>query len=303
MGLLYITFHPSIHWTGAMWLTFILLILASITFISVFFLMGLFISTFSRISSVSVLTSLFIWVLMILAIPNLSPYIAAQFFRIPSVNRIEKEVNRLRGIERDNLGKQLSAEVAERFKNEYGTLFSEYSTMDNAAIQERLINDLPFKTMVETYRNEVDNAWTEANRIQRDKANQISHELNMKAGVQTWVAKHIACLSPYANFIYLATDLSGTGIRSLQYFQRVQSEFFNTFYPYLERKEQEVRAKNPAYNSNMFIDLSDRPRFHFQEEPVASKLVSVLPYWGILVFFNVLFLLFAYRGFIKYDVR
>ncbi len=303
MGLIYITFHPSIQWTGAMWLTFILLTLASITFISVFFLMGLLVSTFSRISSVSILTSLFIWVIMILAIPNLSPYLAAQFFRIPSVNRIEKEVNRLRGIERDNLGKQLSAEVAERFKNEYGSLFSEYSTMDNAAIQERLKNDLRFKTMYENYRNEVNNAWREANRIQGDKANQIRQELNMKAGVQTWVAKHIACLSPYSNFIYLATDLSGTGIRSLQYFQRIQSEFFNSYYPYLERKEQEMEEKDPTYNSNMFIDLSDRPRFHFREESVTSKLVNVLLYWGILVFFNILFLLIAYTGFMKYDVR
>lgn len=303
MGLLYITFHPRVQWTGTAWITFILLIIASITFISVFYLMGLLVSAFSRISSVSILTSLFIWVLMILAIPNLSPYLAAQFFRIPSVNRIEKEISRLTGIERDNLGKELVAEVADRFKNDYGVLFSEYAAMNREEVQERLKTDTPFKTMYEAYRAETGNAWKEANRLQGEKANQIRRELNTKAGVQTWVAKHIACLSPYANFVYLATDLSGTGIRSLQYFQRMQGEFFNQFVPYLNQKEQAAREQDPTYNSNMFIDISDRPRFQFQEERLAVKLVHVLPYWGLLLFFNVLFLLIAYTGFIKYDVR
>ena len=61
--------------------------------------------------------------------------------------------------------------------------------------------------------------------------------------------------------------------------------------------------KDPSYNSHSFIDISDRPRFVFKEEPLKGKLNAVLPYWGILVLFNVLFFAMAFVGFLRYDVR
>ena len=303
LGIIYITLNPTILWGSAVWITLFLLFLASMTFISVFYLLGLLISTYSRISSISILTNLFIWVLLILAIPNLSPYISAQFFKIPSVNRIEKEVARITGIDRDNLGRRLSAEVRERYQQEFGLIFSELQQMNQQAIQNRLRRDEAFKAMYNGYDQESRNAWREANRIQGEKANALRRELNMKAGKQTWVAKHIACLSPYANYVYLATDLTGTGLRGMSYFRRSVGEFSRTFRPYLERKEQEAREADPTYHSNAFIDLRDRPRFSFQEEAVSGKLTAVLPYWGGLLFFNVLFFTIAFVGFLKYDVR
>ncbi|MFH1940664.1 MAG: ABC transporter permease subunit [bacterium] len=303
VGALYVILHPSIHWDGAAWMTFILFILASVTFVSVFHLLGLLVSAFSRISSISILTCLFVWVLLVLAIPNLSPYIAAQFFRIPSVNRIEKEVSRLTGVERDALGRQLTAEIRQRYETEYGKPFAEFQSMDQQAILSRLRTDESFRSMVEAYRDETDNAWMEANRIQGEKADAISRELTMKADTQTGVAKHIACLSPYANFVYLATDLTGTGLRGMDYFNQSVGVFSQTFNPYLERKVQQARETDPLFNSESFIDLSDRPRFAFKEESVKDKLTAVLPYWGILLFFNILFFTIAFIGFLKYDVR
>ena len=303
MGTIYITLNPTIQWDGTAWLTLFLLFLASMTFISVFYMLGLLISTYSRISSVSILTNLFIWVLLILAIPNLSPYLSAQFLKIPSVNRIEKEISRISGIDRDNLGRQLSAEVRERYENNYGQIFVELQEMNQTAIQDRLREDASFRAMYDRYDEEIRNVWREANRIQGEKATALRRELDMKAGIQTWVAKHIACLSPYANFVYLATDLTGTGLRGMNYFRRSVGEFSRTFNPYLQRKEQEAREADPTYNSNSFIDLRDRPRFSFQEESISDKLTAVLPYWGILLFFNVLFFTIAFVGFLKYDVR
>jgi len=51
------------------------------------------------------------------------------------------------------------------------------------------------------------------------------------------------------------------------------------------------------------LDVSDRPRFVFKEELLKDKLIGVLPYWGILVFFNVVFFAVAFAGFMRYDVR
>jgi len=41
----------------------------------------------------------------------------------------------------------------------------------------------------------------------------------------------------------------------------------------------------------------------FKEEPLKDKLDAVLPYWGILVLFNVVFFVAAFAGFMRYDVR
>lgn len=62
-------------------------------------------------------------------------------------------------------------------------------------------------------------------------------------------------------------------------------------------------GKNPAFDSNTFLDVSDRPRFSFKEEPLIDRIYGVMPYWGILIFFNIIFFICAFVKFIRYDVR
>jgi hypothetical protein len=157
--------------------------------------------------------------------------------------------------------------------------------------------------MVTAYREAINQAWYRANTEQREKAEKISQELYQKAAVQTRLAKYIACISPYANYIYLVTDLTGTGLRSMSYFWQIFGEFSEINRSYLENKIQDAREKDPTYNSNSFIDLSDRPRFQFREEPLSQKLTAVLPFWGFLIFFNVLFFVLSFVRFMRYDVR
>ena len=300
---IYIAFNPNISWDGAAWMTFFLFLLASIMFIAAFYLLGLLVSSFSKYAATSILTSLFLWVIFILVIPNLSPYVAAQLYHIPSVNKIEKELNRIRGIERDELGRKLSGEVAQKYEKQFGQMFTELQAMNRNAIRQRTETDPEFKAMYESYTNESSGAWQEANRIQSEKADKIRRELDNKSGIQTFIAKHIACLSPYANYVYLATDLTGTGLHSMSYFSRIASQYYGTMRSYLQTKEDQARQKDPTFGSNSFLDVSDRPRFSFKEEPLLGRLGVGLPYWGLLLFFNVLFFVVAFVRFLRYDVR
>ncbi|MHC4638726.1 MAG: ABC transporter permease subunit [Planctomycetota bacterium] len=77
VGTLYISLDPNIQWDGSAWAELALLTAASITFITLFYLLGLMVSTFSKYSAVSILNCLFLWVLLILVIPNVCPYISA----------------------------------------------------------------------------------------------------------------------------------------------------------------------------------------------------------------------------------
>ena len=299
-GVFYVSVHPLVQWDGGAFLTFLFLLLASITFISSFYLLGLMVSTFSRYSSASILTSLFLWILLILVIPNLSPYISAQLYRIPSINKIEREVNHILSIDRDELGRKLSGEVRRKYAN---TSLSKLDSMSKDEIRQRTASDSEFKALYEAYRDEYNRAWDEANRIQKEKAEKVRGDLDVKIERQTKVSKNIACISPYSNFIYLATDITGTGLRSLSYFDRFQGEYRKLYYDYQSKKFGEAREKDPTLDSNSFLDISDRPRFIFKEEPLKDRIYGVMPYWGILMFFNIIFFTCAFVKFIRYDVR
>jgi ABC-type transport system involved in multi-copper enzyme maturation permease subunit len=315
VGALYISINPSVQWDGSAWLEFVLLTAASITFITLFYLLGLMVSSFSRYSFTSILNCLFLWVLLILVIPNVCPYISAQFCRIPSIKEIErKELE----VERYSLKvfAERNNEATRKFKSQYGKLWSEFEAMDFGGIgrfgrvnpehvkaaQQRAAADPEFKTMMDAYVVEVEKARAEMIRI-RHEGGKFREDLQEKAAFQTNLAKNLACISPLANFIYVARDLTGTGMRSLEYFKLAKNEYSNKFSSYVEKKFQDLQKKDPTATYYSFLDISDRPRFVFKEEPLKDKLAAVLPYWGVLGLFNVVFFVMGFAKFMRYDVR
>jgi ABC-type transport system involved in multi-copper enzyme maturation permease subunit len=314
VGGLYISINPSIQWDGSAWAEFGLLTAASITFITLFYLLGLMISTFSRYSSTSILNCLFLWVLLILVIPNMCPYISAQLYRIPSIKETERknleiEILSLK-VRREHI-----TESKKKLKSYYGELWSEFESMEfgglfkgfggseyGKAAQQRAAADPEFKAMMDALSEELGKANEKFGRI-RGQENELWDDFHTKAAVQTKLAKNLACISPYANFIYVARDLTGTGLRSMDYFDQVKGEYGKQFWPYVDKKVRDAQKNDPKFTWDSFLDLSDRPRFVFKEEALKDKLVEVLPYWGILVLFNVVFFVSAFAGFMRYDVR
>ncbi|MCK5147463.1 ABC transporter permease subunit [bacterium] len=300
---LYLLVHPSVAWSATDIVTLLFLILGAMTFLSIYFLMGLWISAKVKTSSISILTALFIWIIFTLSIPNLSPYLAAQCFKIPSVNRIYKEIRQLRGIERDKLGRKMLAALTARYQSEHSKFWNELEPMSKEAIRQRSSTDPAFNTLYNNFTAQSREVWKEANRIQAEKAAKLKNNLDDKVKVQIWAAKHIACLSPYANFIYLATDICGTGTRGQAAYKDQAAVYLDQFYNYLSNKEEQIRTKDPAYNNNAFIDISDRPQFIYAEEQFTARFNAILPYWGVLIIFNLIFCILAFTAFIKYDIR
>jgi ABC-type transport system involved in multi-copper enzyme maturation permease subunit len=316
VGVLYINLNPNIQWDGSAWAELALLTAASITFITLFYLLGLMVSTFSRYSATSILNCLFLWVLLILVIPNLCPYISAQLYRIPSIKETERKDSEIE-IHSLEVFRELNNETAKKFKSYYGELWSEFESMEfggigrfrrvepkhRKAAKQRAEADPEFKAMMNAYVEEVEKAREEMVRI-RGESGMLWKDLNTKAALQTKLAKNLACISPYANFVYVARDLTGTGLRSLEYFERTHMEYRGKQWgPYMDKKVQDARKNDPTFTYDTLLDVSDRPRFAFKEEPLKYKLGEVLPYWGILVLFNVVFFVAAFAGFMIYDVR
>ncbi len=316
VGVLYINLNPNIQWDGSVWAELALLTAASITFITLFYLLGLMVSSFSRHSFTSILNCLFLWILLILVIPNICPYISAQLYRVPSIKEIERKELEIE-YHSVRVFKELNSETEKKFKSRYGELWSEFESINfggigsfgtvdpkhRKAARQRAAADPEFKAMMNAYVEEVEKARKEMDSI-RQEGGKFREDLKTKAAAQTKLAKNLACISPYANFVYVARDLTGTGLRSLDYFERTDMEHREKQYgPYLTKKIQDAQKNDPTFTYSSFLDISDRPRFVFKEEALKGKLVAVLPYWGILVLFNVVFFAAAFAGFIRYDVR
>jgi hypothetical protein len=172
------------------------------------------------------------------------------------------------------------------------------------AAQQRAEANPEFKAMMNAFREEANKARDESFRIQNESGDKLQEDLATKAAAQTRFAKNLACISPFANLVYVARGLTGTGLRSLDYFERTKGEYREyQMRPYLKKKIQDAEKKNPAFKKESFLDVSDRPRFVLKEEVLKDKLNEILPYWGILVLFNVVFFVAAFAGFMRYDVR
>jgi ABC-type transport system involved in multi-copper enzyme maturation permease subunit len=319
-GVLYVSINPAIQWDSSAWAELALLTAASFVFITLFYLLGLMISTFSRYSAVSILNCLFLWVLLILVIPNVCPYISAQFCRIPSIKETERRQKEIKNYSIKAAGEHIN-ESAKKLSEKYGGLFSEFESMKFGCIasfyiygrdfdpkyqkeaQKRADTDPEFKAMMNAFREEVEKAMQESFRIQNEFGDKLEEDLYGKAALQTKLAKNLACISPFANYVYVARDLSGTGLRSLDYFEQTKGEYEREARSYLDKRIGEAREKDPALNEDSFLDVHDRPHFIFKEEPLKDKLGAVLPYWGILGLFNVVFFVTSFARFMRYDVR
>ncbi|MBZ5565071.1 MAG: ABC transporter permease [Acidobacteriia bacterium] len=104
----------SAHWDAADFGSLLALWGFALLYSAVFFTLALAFSTLSARSSVSVLASLFTWVLLVFVLPNISPYVAAQVVRVPSLAAIQRDIQYITSEERDNLGREGTAKVYEQ---------------------------------------------------------------------------------------------------------------------------------------------------------------------------------------------
>lgn len=301
LGLLIIHLNPRVSWAGANWGAFCLIILGSVLYFTLFYCLGIFISSRHQSSSSSIMTSLFVWVLLILLIPNLSPYVASFISKTPSKIKIDREIERITNIERDELGRKLSREKRLEMYRKYPFLAERLSKEE---IEMRIAQDPAYKKAYLELREESQRAWDEANRIQGEKAGMLRRELSRKEETQMILSIGISMISPLSDFTYLATDLSSTGMRNLIHFRRISGEWGRIFRDYSEKKRALLEKENPAIDSwNTPVDMSDRPIFQYREEALAGRFKWTLPFFAVLIVYNFIFFITAYFSFIKYDVR
>jgi ABC-type transport system involved in multi-copper enzyme maturation permease subunit len=301
VGLLLIALQPRVVWTGADWGALALIVLGSVLYFAFFYALGVLISSRHHSSPASIMTSLFAWVLLVLIVPNLSPYLASSLSPAPSRIKIGREISRITDTERDDLGGRLEKERLGALVKKYPVLAE---SLPEAEVKERIAKDPAFREAYQARRREVQAAWDEANRIQGEKKDSIEADLTRREAAQTDLSRWLSMVSPLADFTYLATDLSSTGLRNAAHFDRLEQVFWQAYGDYFKHKLEELQKKDPSTDWwNTAVDMSDMPRFRYQEEALGGRAASTLSAFAVLLSMGLLIFLAAYLSFVRYDVR
>ncbi len=95
IGILTVVVRPNMSFAGDAGVRILLILLVSMLYIAVFYLIGMVFSTFAARSSTALITSLFAWVFFVLIMPNLAPVISRQFVPIKTSDSIVRESERM----------------------------------------------------------------------------------------------------------------------------------------------------------------------------------------------------------------
>jgi len=299
LGLIYIAVAAGVELQSLDYGVFAILLFISYLYMTAFYALGLFVSARSRTSNVAVLKSLFAWVVLVLVLPNISPFLAAQICRIPSVAKIERETNRIESDDRDEI-------IRKRMQQMYQTTFSDLAfvrSMTKSELQKKIDADVAFRERYAQLQKAFEELVRDVNIEQRRTADAIRESFQNQSRHQEILATVLASLYPLSNFVFAATDAADVGLESDAEWGAQSGRYDRVFREYVDRRYEEEKQRNPAFDFNDYLDLRARPRFQFQPPPLSTRVERILIPVGVLAVFNLVFFAGAFVSFLRYDVR
>ena len=275
------------------------LLLLSYLYMTAFYALGLLFSSRSRTSDVAVLKSLFAWVVFVLVLPNISPFLATQVYTIPSRARLERELNKIESEDRDEILRQRMQQLRQ-------TQFADLDIspmMTRADLEKKIARDPVFRDRFASYNKAFEELARQVNMEQRKIGNALREDFDNRSHNQELFAITLASLSPLSNFVFAATDVADVGLESDGEWDSQVGRYSRQFDEYVNKRYEEEKKKNPAFSFNDYLDLRARPRFQFQPPPLSTRFSRVLIPTGILAGFVLLFFASAFVSFLRYDVR
>jgi len=304
-GLLVIQFSPYASFSSSDWTRISLILLLSMLYVSLFFLIGLFLSTRTHRPSITLMFAMCVWVLLVLIVPNLTVLLVEHTSPIQSEESYRTQARALwgefGGKAGDYLRKQevdLPWEPADPRRlgvTESGTAYGSGETVSLGYFR----NEDGVLFVQEYY------GFKENLRAQyADKVWQIRKAyLDENPNRQSLLALNISRISPTAVYYNAAAILAETDLRSFWRFMEQARQYRRAWVEYLrDEKIFSSRRWFTGNDSEEPLDLSGMPRFKEQEESIGSSLQRALLDIMILAVLNLLFFMGVFISFLRSDV-
>lgn len=279
LSLLLLLVTPNISLSGQDWGRLLLMFLVFFLYLSVFFTLGLFVSTRTGKSSTSFLILLFIWVTFVTVIPKVSVLAASRLKPIPSVHEITAK--------KDAFLQQIQG-GAQKVVQDWVKANQPKQGEDQKPFQEK------FRQWLTDYQQELTSKIDENNAA-------LERDYQARKRAQQRLAVNLSRVSPASALTFSTMSLARTGLDEYDRFLASIRAYKPVFTKWAN--DRMMKSINFQTGEAGKVVLTDMPQHAFEPEPLAKSAARTLPDIGLMAVLIVVFFAGAYASFLKYDVR
>ena len=303
-GLLVIQSSPYVSFSSSDWIRILLIFLVSMLYVSLFFLIGLFLSARTHRSSITLMFSMCVWVFFVLIVPNLTVLLVEHASPIQSEEPYRDQADELWREFGDKAGDYLQKRQVDlpwepADPGGLGVLESRtaYGSGETISLKHfRNEDGIPF---VQEYYGFKENLRAQY----ADKVWQIRKAyLDENPNRQSLLAVNISRISPTAVYYNAAAILAETDLGNFWHFMEQTRQYRREWVEYLRDEKIFSSRRWFTAESKEPFDLSRIPRFKEQNESIGNSLQRALPDIMILTVLNILFFMGAFVSFLRYDL-
>lgn len=288
--------------TDGDWVKVILLVGISILYITLFIVLGVFISSLTKRSSASFLLSLVVWVALVLIIPRASVMAAGQIVQVPQRAEIEAQRD---GFAQDRWA-QFYNEMEERLRDVFDPDAEETDddeVFDEEAMWARMKAEDASRKVVQAEIEEFEARLLEDWRHRKESQQRLGLTLSR--------------FSPASVYQLAAMSLAGTDLSMKPRYESALKQYRKEFNTFIDEKQSqsgqvggvmiqigsEEGVKISTSRDNDGLDLSGRPTFTPPKQRLSEVVQPVVADIGLLAFGIMFCFVGAFVSFNRNDLR
>ena len=286
IGLIYLSLHPSIVLAGEDWQRIGFIFLLFLLYLTVFFCLGLLVSSLTVRSATSLIVLLFIWSVWGIVVPKVAVIVAGHLRPIP----VATEIYAQKTASSSQIIKDLEPrqeELLAQANIKKVQIGSGYSIQgDYQAYQAAM-----------TKYNE------ERDRMIAEQNEKIDRDFLLKKDAQAALAKNISRISPASSLTFGATSLARTGVSDYTRFWKAALDYKPVVFNWV-RTNPELRDEKGAWKPmDSAVITAGMPQIALKYDNLSQTVVRILPDLISMIVMIILLTGGAYFAFIRCDVR
>jgi ABC-type transport system involved in multi-copper enzyme maturation permease subunit len=283
--------------SGEVWPAFLLIVVVTLVFLLGMVCLGLCLSALTRHPMNSIVLALFVWAVLILGVPKISPMLAGVLYPVESASVYDltrrlaaEDIDREMIEERESLRQKCFTEYGAPKQDMRTSLpGTEAGKQANAAFDER------FAPVEQRY-----------NRRLADELRRIDQDYARRKQTQSSFAADLSMISPICSYTYIVCALCGTGTSASDDFtanaRRYQDQVKQAIYDKVTvRRWRSMESYH--YADGFSPSKAVLPEMRYTYPTVAQAFQTGWPDVLLLLLSDVLFCALAFLGLSKYDVR
>ena len=271
IGLLLASLLTSFQLSGGEWGSFAGMLGVAALYLSVFYTLALAVSVYTRRSSTSLVVNFLVWVLLVLAVPNVAPIVARAAISIPSPGAIAGEREAIRR----------ASWSQSRGRHSRGMSREERDALREEAEAEA---DAKTRRLLDDYSRRLD--------------------AQISAGVS------LARISPSSSYVYATASLAGSGMEDFRgmrtYIDRYRDQYLDAIAAIEEERRFMAEGVEDREERDEImeapVDPDDLPAFVPERRPLSEVMAGLDVDLLVLIILNGVFFLGAYVGFLRFDL-